>query len=104
MAQEVRRVAAALGVLLAWLVDRVVDVQGQLGQLLDIVLQRDGEPVRVGEVPEARVCKELIRGSEREARAVRVPAHGIPLDESVVVSTTSRCVFNAIEVPRAGVT
>jgi hypothetical protein len=68
------------------------------------VLQGDGEPARVGEIPEARVVEELIRGSEREAGSVRVPVHGIPLDQSVVVSTTSHCDFDAVDVPRARVT
>src|SRR4029077_4067324 len=44
LTDEVRRVAVALAVLLALLVDRVVEVRTQVGQLLDIVLQCHGEP------------------------------------------------------------
>jgi hypothetical protein len=67
---EIRRVAIALVVLLALLIDGVVEVRTQIGKLLDVVLQRDGEPVGVGQVREARVVEKLIRRCEKPVRFV----------------------------------
>ena len=49
---------------LAWMAEPASALIGTATTLaLESVLQHDGEPVRVAEVPEARVVEELIRGS-----------------------------------------
>src|SRR5207244_4746146 len=57
---EVRRVAAAFVVLLTLLVHGVVDVGREVDELLDVVLQRHGEPVLMRQLRATRIVVHVV--------------------------------------------
>ncbi len=71
---------AALGVLDAFLVDRIVVERLEFGDLLGVALQSDRQTERVRRVRQPLVVGQLLGRRDREARAVLPPVDVVGLD------------------------